>query len=236
MELKNKNDALGTKSIQIVNNTIENLGIENLIENDTAILKITKEIKRYESSADSIIVQDEPSQKKCSELYSQLRLLEKELEDKRKEYVEPFNRIVKKANEKIKAITTMIGKIRFSLGNKLTQYQLKLEDIKRKEEEKYKKKIEKAIEENKPLPVAKTVNVQNKVETDTGKIVYKEVWRAELYDLKLFVSWCLSNNQTQSIEIKQSELNKMANFYKDTKEIPGIKINCEKQVATYLQR
>ena len=214
---------------------IESIDIEDIIDHDTAIQQVNSEIKKYQKYSDELIVNDETTKTKAADLFNQLKSFEKQLEEQRKEFVDPFNKIVKKANEKIKSITNVLSKIRGIIGGKLTSYQMQLEEAKRKQDEKNREKIMKAVEENKKIPIVKTIKVDNKVEADNGsKISFKEIWRAEILNPSEFIKWCIENNQLQVIEFKPIELNKIATFFKNTKEIPGLKIRMEKSINSYL--
>ena len=214
---------------------IESIDIEDIIDHDTAIQQVNSEIKKYQKYSDELIVNDETTKTKAADLFNQLKSFEKQLEEQRKEFVDPFNKIVKKANEKIKSITNVLSKIRGIIGGKLTSYQMQLEEAKRKQDEKNREKIEAAAEKGRQMPVIKTVQVQKTIETSNGdKLIFKDKWNGEIINLGLFVKWILDNNQLQLIEIKKSELNKIANFYKDTKQVDGLKITLEKIPMSYI--
>ena len=235
-----ENKLVKKENVSIVNIDFENIEIAELLENEKQVQAIQATIAIYEKEANSIIVNDEVSQLKASEKINELKRIEKIMTEKTTDYKEPFQERVNTANKKINPLINSFKNVRDKFTKLISQYLRQQEEIKRKQDEANRKKIEAAAEKGRQMPVIKTVQVQNKIETSNGtKLTFQDVWKIQSVDnLNLFLTWCIENNRLDEVikiqDLRESGKNSIAKQYKDSIKIPGVTIVCEKKPISYL--
>ena len=83
------------KSVEIINTKIDDINIEQIIDNDSVVIGMVQEIEKYQKMVNQLIINDSISQIKATEMRSYLKNLIKTLDESKKNYNEPFQKIVK---------------------------------------------------------------------------------------------------------------------------------------------
>lgn len=69
-------------------------------------------------------------------------------------------------------------------------------------------------------------------DTKLSGISERVTWKAEVTDMKAFLAYIIETGDfLDSVTIPKGKLNKIAGLFKDTKEIPGLKISADRSIA-----
>ena len=99
-------------------------------------LEIRKGVKEMLVAVEGLVVNDDASYNHLTSLYRQARQWQKTIEARRKEMTEPFRRQEAAINDKIKELMLPLGQVIALANSKVNCYMQKIEERKRKEEEK----------------------------------------------------------------------------------------------------
>jgi hypothetical protein len=103
------------------------------------LVQVKSVIKDMLGFATSLVVDNEPSYKKMTSLYSQARSWKKTVDEKRKAMTEPLRKQTAAINDKAKELTDPLDAVIDLANAKSTSYQRLLEDQRRQEEERLRK-------------------------------------------------------------------------------------------------
>lgn len=196
--------------------------MKNNFEQDKDIQQIINNNESLLTSAALLEIKDSESQKNAISLLSDLKNIKKAIEEKRKFYTVPVNDILKYINSTAKKFVEPFLKAESTLKNGLNDYEKMLREEKRKQDEINHKKMEESMSKGNPAPITPTVQVEKTVESDTGnKLTYRDNWIAEIEDEKELIKYAVNNDLWNLISVNNSELNKLAKMYKDSKKING---------------
>jgi Na+/phosphate symporter len=92
------------------------------------MIRVKGAIKKMLSFASALVVDDEPTYKKMTSLYSQVRAWKKCVEEKRKSMTEPLRKQVASINDKAKELTDPLDAVIDLANAKATGYQRLLEE------------------------------------------------------------------------------------------------------------
>lgn len=176
-----------------------------------------------------VFIQSQDQQVLAAELLSEARKNIDELEECRKLFTKPLLDNKKRIDDVFAEYKTAFSGIVNSCNSGLRDYQDALEKARREEEAKQRKKMEKAAEQGKPLPMTPPpAAVEKTVQTDAGKVVFRDHWVAEITDKAKAIKYFYENGMMEMLEISQVNLNQMAKQIKNQRAIPGITIRNEK--------
>lgn len=147
---------------------------KEVIEIETAISELEKNI---------IKVIDDATNDQASKTALVCKEYLDKLEEKRTSAKEPFLKAGREIDAFFKPITTRLTTLRSALTKSMGAYYMQKEEERRKQEEKNAKKIEKAIEKGKPMPVVTQIVNSPQVRTDEGLTSIRKVWKCEVLDL-----------------------------------------------------
>lgn len=223
------------KSVEIINTKIDDINIEQIIDNDSVVIGMVQEIEKYQKMVNQLIINDSISQIKATEMRSYLKNLIKTLDESKKNYNEPFQKIVKNANNRFNIIKERIEVMldknnEFSLDYKLLKYQVELEAIKKKEQDEYDRKIKEAAEKNKPLEPPRFTEVKQNIKVEGQRAIpIKEYWNGHIKNQSEFMEWCIKENRLNIWTIGISDIKALAkDFGIRGLTIPGFEIFKEK--------
>jgi len=193
-------------------------------EKDVEIQSIVKQSDDFKSSAVAIQVADEGSQKEAVDCLGLAKNIVKTIDERRKYYTDPLGKIVKAINQSAKNIKQPFEDSMDYIKKEMVSYQYKVEELKRKADEQARKKIEKAVENNKPIPVTKTVDVETNIKTEDTSLHFRDNWKAEVSDFKSFVEFCVKENMLNLLKVNDSALNQYAKVVKNSRAVPGCRV------------
>jgi len=207
--------------------------MENKFEKDVEVLNVINNSEAVLTRAEMLEVVDGESQKIAVSLLANIKDFKNVIEQKRKFYTVPVNDILKQINATARKYSDPFTDAESQVKSQMRTYENKLWEEKRKLEEKNRKKMEKAVEKGKPIPVVPTVTVEKTVASDDGaKVTYRDNWIAEILDKKTLIKYAINNDLWNLISVNQSELNNLAKIYKDSKKIDGCQFVNNKIIST----
>jgi hypothetical protein len=135
-----KNIANSGKMLEVTVMTAEIITNEDTflisLNDESNKLQIKSIIKDMLGFAEQLIVNNEGAYRKITSLYRQAREWKKSIEGKRKELTEPLRKQTSAINDKAKELTDPLDAVIALANRKTSGYQIMLEEIKRKEDEK----------------------------------------------------------------------------------------------------
>ncbi len=200
-------------------------------ESNYRILEILEAAENLWASADLLRICSEKDIEQAADLKKGLTNFKNEIETIRKEKVKPIKEVAKRidflAGTYQKPFETAIQTIK----NKVKQYNYKLEEAIRKEEEKKAKRIEKAVEAGRPIPIIPQVQQQPKtIKSDSGnKITGTDDWTYRIINKQEIIEYLVFENKMDIIEFKHVGLKAIAKINKLNNKIPGIEIYNDKR-------
>jgi hypothetical protein len=178
------------------------------------------------------VIQSQDQQVLAAEILNQARENLDTLESCRKIFAKPLLDNKKKIDDVFAEYKTPFSEIVNACNLGLRSYQEALEKARREEEAKQRKKAEKAAEQGKPLPMTPPpAAVEKTVQTDSGKVVFRDHWIAEITDKTAAVKYFYENGMMEMLEINQTNLNQMAKQIKNQRAIPGVLIRNDKVLS-----
>lgn len=150
------------------------------LDQDRTLREIVRDAIALDKKAEDIQIQNEEGQAGALAIIKEARSFIDIIEEKRKFFSVPLNNILSSLNEKARILKDPINRIIQKVNGKLIEYKRKADEAARKEREKLQKKIERAAENGKPIPVQPQINVPKTVRADAGTLSYKKVWRYEI--------------------------------------------------------
>ena len=194
---------------------ITDLDAEKLeVYENPAILTVKESISILTNDVSSLEVVDAGSESKGLEIAKTIKSHMTAIEDIRKTAVKPFNDKVKLINDFVKTISNALSSLDYSIRSKMRQYAEELEAERRKQEEKNAKKIEKAIEKGKPVPIIQVVETHERAKTDVGTISYQKVWTFQIInDSQIPREYCTPSESMIRAAVKAGQ-----------RMIPGVRI------------
>jgi len=106
------------------------------LNNENNKIKVMNIINDMVGFANQLVVNNETAYRKITSLYRQAREWKKSIDGKRKELTEPLRKQTNAINDKAKELSDPLDAVIALANKKASGYQLMLEDIKRKEDEK----------------------------------------------------------------------------------------------------
>jgi len=203
-----------------------------IIKQDPDFKKSVSTISKIEKSVAAIDIKDEASQMAAGDIRVNLRNAWKELDAKRKSFVDPLNKLKTKLQAEFKPKLDLIEDIVRKLDGKLLSYQqeldrkaeaerIRIEKANAKKLEKHNEKIESG--KAAPPPVLKDVpeEPKNNIKTNSGTVNFREVTTWEIED-------------EDKIPDKYWKLDEVAigKVVRAGGDIPGIKVIKTKGVAS----
>lgn len=143
------------------------------------VIKATSEIKLI---ADNMSIISKEAQIEASDLIKQIKGHKKTLTEMKEFFTKPSKMIMDFIRGQIKDLMNPLDEMEKNLKEKLITYQEVLEGKARVEREKFEKKTEKAIENDKPLPVEAPIEAEKKVKSEESTLSYKTTWKFEIED------------------------------------------------------
>lgn len=199
--------------------------IEQIIDIDS----LNKFVEQAKEIADAIEITDDSEASLATDSLSSIKKMSKEVEEKRKAYVGPFNAVVDKINSTIKPFTASLASAETTIKQKVADYTREKENRRRAEESKrqaeFAAKIaaeqEKAKEEKRETkiiapPVA--IMEQNQIRGGAGVASTSKFWNYEVVDLSLLAR---TRPDLVKIEIRHRETLEAC---KTKQEIQGLRV------------
>ena len=197
-------------------------------------------VTNYLITAREMVINGKESLEAASKELSSITTTEKAMEADRTEITGPMNTALKAVNAKYKPWRLVLGNasqiIRGKVSDFMAEEQRKLQIIQAEEQAKARKigakqeakadKLRKDGQSEKADVVeeqaASHVAVQQTVMKVEG-LSSRKVWRGRITDMKAFCQGVVDGkNPITFVEVKQADLNRLANTYKNTQEFPGI--------------
>lgn len=203
-------------------------------DNDKSIVVIQESSPGLCKSALNFEIKTSQNQDAAFETLAVIKDALKGIKKIQTEYSAPVKKMIKDLiDTPAKLLSAPLIEAKDILVEKLRLYERDLQEIKEAAEEKHRLKIEKAAENNKPLPVPTTPApiVEKQVKTETSTNTYIDNWTAEVTDKKAFIEYAFSVNQMDLIDINSRELKSLAKSVKNSRAIPGIVIENKKIIS-----
>jgi len=185
---------------------------------DQEIKKVSKNLPGMIESAEQLEILNQETRETAVTILGELKKVKSLVNDRKLFYTKPLKQMMTDYNTMANNFLEPIKKADQLIRGKLIKYDDYLEDLKRKEEEKLKKKTEKAIQENKPLPVAKPIDTTKKVKSENNTFTVTKVRKFEITD-----------EMELPRQFLTPDLKKIGKLVKaGIEEIPGVRIWTEK--------
>lgn len=182
--------------------------------NDPVLADVKSELSTIQEMATCIQINSDVSKNEAVIFLSKVKDLLKRIEDKRKAYKVPLDKQAKELQKFFKALSDPLEMADKSVRRSVEEYIYKQEMARRKQEEANLKKIEKAVETGKAMPVLKTVQVDNQIKTAAGTLSANLEWKAEIYaDSTVPREYCVPDIALIRSAVKSG-----------VREIPGVRI------------
>ncbi|MCL6611204.1 MAG: siphovirus Gp157 family protein [Peptococcaceae bacterium] len=161
---------------------------------EETVREITTQAEQMEQIAQAVVITDEASLKKATDIVSWVAKAKKAFEEKRKFFVQPLNDQVKRINEMFKEYTQPLERADTLLRGKILAYRQEQERKRREEEERLRKLAEKeqkrlekqAAKNGMPAPPPVVVPSQppaaKTIQSDMGAAQVRMVWDFEIVD------------------------------------------------------
>lgn len=208
--------------------------------------------KSFVEAANQIVISDQPTFEAAAKYLSENKSEQKRLDAERREIVDPLNDVVKKVNAKFKPATEALVTAEGIVKRKIGAYQMEQERIRReeqaraeerarKERERLEARAEKAAESG---SIEKAAELQDRASTtvavapvaETGKVSGISTRMAWVGEVTNIVELCkaIGNGDLPPtlIDVKRSELNRVAATWQNTREFPGLRISQKPVVAS----
>ena len=156
--------------------------MENKILEDKEIMQIISSKEELMKVVTELEVNSKEKEITAVDLTSQINRAIKKVEDLRKCYTTPLYDMQKSINRQAKEVKDPFEEMEKVLRKKCIDYHNFLEEQARKEKEKYEKKMEKALENNKPMPVEKPIQAETKIQSENATMSYTKKWTFEITD------------------------------------------------------
>lgn len=189
---------------------------------------------KAERIAGAISVDSDEEEQMAIDSLGDIKRFMKQVEEARKNQVDPFNKLVKRVNDIFRPIGDGLEKSELVIKNKVKVWRTKKEEIRQAEERKrqqeYQAKIAaeqaQAKKEKREaeiiLPPPAVIQTVTKGTTSTAPT--RKTWKAEVVDPMLLVKGIADGIiPLEAIEIKASFLNTQARAYKRDGVYPGVK-------------
>ena len=213
---------------------------------------LTEQGKKFLDVANGIQITDAVTLQGAADYLSENKAHQKKLDGERRELVDPLNEVVKRINAKFKPITDLLLSAESIIKNKIGKYQqdqlriqreeqAKAEERARKERERLEARAEKAIEGGN---VEKAAELQQRAATtvavapavEAPKVAGASVRMAWAGEVTNMVELCkaIGNGELPPtlVEVKQSELNRVASTWQNNRTFPGLRITQKPVVAS----
>ncbi len=189
---------------------------------------------KAERTAEAITVDSDEEEQMSIDSLGEIKRFMKQVEEARKEQVDPFNKLVKRVNDIFRPIGDSLDKSEAVIKDKIKQWRIKKEEIRQAEEKKrlaeYQKKIaeEQARAKKEKREAEIIVPPPAILPTQTKGInasaPTRKTWKAEVVDPMLFIKAITEGKAPiEAVEIKASFINAQAKQYKRDGVYPGIK-------------
>jgi len=153
------------------------------VQEDADYKKSLSSVSRVQKTVEDLVIESGADQAKAADIRVKLKTIWKEIEGRRKYFVNPLNTAKNRIQAEFKPKMDKVETIVRTLDNKLVTYQNKIEaeaEAERvrieKENQKKLEKHEKKVAEGKASPVpqfaAPEIEVKNKIQTKTGGVHY----------------------------------------------------------------
>ena len=178
--------------------------VKIIIQNSDDLRKAVNELE----------VNSKEKEMSATELTGKIVEYKKLVNKKRKELTDPLEKIKKMFISEANSIIEPLTKLEKILRDKNIAYHNYLEDQAEKERIKHEKKMEKAIENNKPMPVEKPVEVEKNVKSESSTMSYKKTWTFTITDASKLPAEYLVPDVVKIRKMVQAGI----------RDIPGIRI------------
>lgn len=193
-------------------------------QTDTEVMNFYLEALRLQAYAESRVILTLEDSKLATADLTLIARVQKGMETKRKEYLQPFNDHVKETNEVYRTLMMPIVQADRITRDKLTAYMREQERIRREQEEINRLRIEAAQREatmnngeiSEPVNLVEVVSAPKKVNTDMGSAGQRDNWTYTITDFSLLPD----DYKLPNI----SALNAFAKSTKGTRAVPGVRI------------
>ncbi len=167
---------------------------ELAVQNDPKVSALLVDAGFCEKAANDLVVFDDESLTRATNMLGRVATLKKELEERRKFFVGPLNEQVKRINDLFRSLAAPLDRVDQILRDKVLAYRREQERRRREEEERLRKlqeaeqkKLEKKAEKKglePPPPPAPVVlaGPARTVSADLGKATVRVVWDFEIVD------------------------------------------------------
>lgn len=168
---------------------------------------------------------DGESNTRAHEALARLRTFLKQIESRRKSYLEPINQYIKYINSRFFAVIQPIEKAEHHLISEISNYRRLINESSQKEQDRLQRLAERRIKQaqtlGKSLPVPEAIapfvpGAPKTIETDIGKITYRIEWKAEIIDESALPREYLMPNE--------AKINAIVRASKGSIQIPGVRI------------
>ena len=205
---------------------------KQILREDQEIKSVIKATDLLLESARSLKIDSAEKQSRAADVLASVKKELNRIDERRKYYNEPNQEAIRRINSDAKELSKPLDEIKTIIQNKLVKYQDYLMEIKRKEDEKIQKKIEKAVENGKPVPIVPQNIVEKKIETEKSKTSFRDNWTADIINEAAAIKHFAVNNMFHMLCLDERQLKAFAKLNKDTVHIPGIRFWNNKSVVS----
>ena len=197
--------------------------IQAIISNNTDIVE----------RATNMVVTNATEQHSAMDVLADCKKFSKQVDSIRKKLVDPYNAWVKQINTRAKEIAKPFTDSKEIIEGKLNDYFLKQQAEKRRKEALNQKRIERAIENDKPAPVTVAPVVEKTIKSEKSTTSMTTEFKGEVIDKQKFiVEYVIPNNMFHLLDINNKELNNLVKMIKDSKKIAGLNIFERPKITT----
>ena len=198
------------------------------IKNDSENLTLQKQSESLLKKAQMHQINTEVDQSAATELIGQVKSILKALEGRRKAFTTGANDYIKTVNILYRGLKEPLERAEKVLKQKMGAFFRKQEELRQKEEIKLKKKMDRAAEKGKEIPIEQPkIESQKSVKTENSGASFIKVWKHEIIDAeKVPREFC-----------KPDEVKLNAAVKAGLRSIPGVKIyeDVQTRIKTYWQ-
>ena len=192
---------------------------------DKAIVEVQTKSTGVVQKANEIVIDSAESQKTAMDYLAVSKSNIKEIDRIRRIFKAPYEKHIKdNIDDPAKQLKEPFQEAQKILSGKLNAYQDLLEKAKAKEDARIEKKMEKALEEGKALPIVPETHIDTKIKTDHATTSIGDNWQAEVVDPVKAVKAIVDSGRLELLCVHQPSLNKFVKLTKDTVQFDGIKI------------
>jgi len=161
---------------------LENKASE-FVKTDSDVMDIVKGTNTLKKKCELIEITDAEWDEKATEYFKPIKDGLKGLEEFRKKYTQPFDKINKAINKQVRVYSEPLKECEQIIKDKKRDYFLLQEKIERKKQIEYEKKMEKSLADNKPMPAPPVQIAEKQTKTNNVTSSVLKVWKFKIQDV-----------------------------------------------------